>query len=352
MRLLILTQKVDVNDDLLGFFHDWIEEFAKYAEKITVIALGVGEHRLPANVKVISLGKENGASKIKYVINFYRQIWRERKNYDAVFVHINKEYVILGGLLWRLLDKKIGLWYVHKKVSFQLKLAEKLANIIFSAAPESFKLKSRKVKFVGQAVNFKKFVFNNQRREKLKDDFRIIYVGRISQIKNQRLLIEAVNILVKDKRLIKIRVELVGSPMTAKDEEYLNELKRLVKQYNLGENINFIGSVPYRWIGQYLSQADLSVNLCPTGGMDKAVLESLASGVPAIAFNKIFSELFKGYEHLFILQTDAAGELARKITVLADLTDKESIADELKNRIKKNYSLENLADKIISGLAE
>jgi len=44
--------------------------------------------------------------------------------------------------------------------------------------------------------------------------------------------------------------------------------------------------------------------------------------------------------------------LARKITVLADLTDKESIADELKNRIKKNYSLENLADKIISGLAE
>jgi len=347
MRLLILTQKVDVNDDLLGFFHDWIEEFAKYAEKITVIALGVGEHRLPANVKVISLGKENGASKIKYVINFYRQIWRERKNYDAVFVHMNKEYVILGGLLWRLLDKKIGLWYVHKKVSFQLKLAEKLANIIFSAAPESFKLKSRKVKFVGQAVNFKKFVFNNQRREKLKDDFRIIYVGRISQIKNQRLLIEAVNILVKDKRLIKIRVELVGSPMTAKDEEYLNELKRLVKQYNLGENINFIGSVPYRWIGQYLSQADLSVNLCPTGGMDKAVLESLASGVPAIAFNKIFSGILKGYEKYLILENDEAGELADKILSYINLNGKEKIIKELSDKIKADYGLEKLIKKIV-----
>lgn len=59
MRLLIVTQKVDKNDPILGFFHRWIEEFSKHCEKLTVICLQAGEFKLPANVTVLSLGKEN-----------------------------------------------------------------------------------------------------------------------------------------------------------------------------------------------------------------------------------------------------------------------------------------------------
>ena len=58
MKLLILTQKMDKNDDLLGFFHNWVSEFAKKCEKVTVISLGIGEYSLSDNVKVLSLGKE------------------------------------------------------------------------------------------------------------------------------------------------------------------------------------------------------------------------------------------------------------------------------------------------------
>ena len=58
MRLLIVTQKVDREDDLLGFFHQWIIEFAKHCESVTVICLEEGSHRLPSNVRVFSLGKE------------------------------------------------------------------------------------------------------------------------------------------------------------------------------------------------------------------------------------------------------------------------------------------------------
>ena len=59
MKLLICTQKVDTNDDNLGFFHDWIKEFARHCEKVTVICLYKGEYGLPKNVIVKSLGKEN-----------------------------------------------------------------------------------------------------------------------------------------------------------------------------------------------------------------------------------------------------------------------------------------------------
>ncbi len=59
MKLLIITQKVDMNDDVLGFMHGWVEEFSKNCEKVVVICLQKGEHDLTNNVKVLSLGKEH-----------------------------------------------------------------------------------------------------------------------------------------------------------------------------------------------------------------------------------------------------------------------------------------------------
>jgi len=79
MKLLIITQIVDRDDAILGFFHRWIEEFAKHCEQITVICLKEGKHNLPKNVQVLSLGKEDGASKVRYLFNFYRFVWNERK---------------------------------------------------------------------------------------------------------------------------------------------------------------------------------------------------------------------------------------------------------------------------------
>ncbi len=98
MKLLILTQKVDKNDPILGFFHRWIEEFANHCEQVTVICLAKGKSTLPPTVSVLSLGKEAGQSRLKYLWRFYRYLWRERQNYDTVFVHMNQEYVLLGAL--------------------------------------------------------------------------------------------------------------------------------------------------------------------------------------------------------------------------------------------------------------
>ena len=102
MKLLIITQKVDKQDAVLGFFHRWLLEFTKNFEKITVICLERGVFDLPHNAKVLSLGKEQGKSRVKYLWNFYKYIWSERKNYDTVFVHMNQEYVLLGAPIWKI----------------------------------------------------------------------------------------------------------------------------------------------------------------------------------------------------------------------------------------------------------
>src|SRR3989344_7009072 len=88
MQLLIITQTVDKNDPILGFFHRWIEEFAKNFEKVTVICLEMCEHHLPKNVKVLSLGKEAGRSKFQYLFRFYKYIWlggKKKKIYVFFF---------------------------------------------------------------------------------------------------------------------------------------------------------------------------------------------------------------------------------------------------------------------------
>ena len=63
MKLLIITQKVDMNDDNLGSFHEWLKKLAEKAD-IFVIGNYVGKYDLPENVKVFSLGKEIGVGRL------------------------------------------------------------------------------------------------------------------------------------------------------------------------------------------------------------------------------------------------------------------------------------------------
>jgi len=57
LKLLIITQKLDERDSVLGFFVGWVRELAKHFPQIIVVCLEKGEYDLPANVRGLSLGK-------------------------------------------------------------------------------------------------------------------------------------------------------------------------------------------------------------------------------------------------------------------------------------------------------
>lgn len=138
MRLLVCTQAVDSEDRALGFFHRWLEEFSKHYERVEVICLKEGSHSVPSNVRVRSLGKEEGCSLLKYVGRFYRYIWSARNEYDVVFVHMNQEYVLMGALLWRLWGKRVIMWRNHKMGTWLTRLACMLSHDICYTSPDSF----------------------------------------------------------------------------------------------------------------------------------------------------------------------------------------------------------------------
>lgn len=348
MKLLILTQKIDIDDDVLGFMHGWIAEFAKNCEKVTVVCLKKGEYELPENVKVLSLGKETGESRIKYLINFYKYIWQERKNYDAIFVHMNYEYVNLGGIFWRLLGKKIGLWYAHGKVKFQLKIAEILADKIFTSTSSGFRLPSKKLYIIGQGIDISKFKIKSLKLKVIDDKLKIISIGRISPVKNYETLVKAAVILKKQG--LDFCVEILGGPGTAKQEEYFADLKLMVAKNSLENIVNFLGPVSNRSIADYLAKADLFINTSNTGSLDKAILEAMACGLPVISCNEAFLEIFKDYKADLFFTAGNAGELAEKINGINNLNNvkRGGLGENLRNIIVADHSLPGLIKKILN----
>lgn len=351
IRILILTQKVDTNDDVLGFMHGWINEFARRCKKVTVISLYVGNHNLPDNVRVFSLGKEDGKSCLKYLYRFYKYIWQERKNYNTVFVHMNPEYVVLGGLFWRFWKKKLGLWYTHKSVNLKLKIAEKFSSIIFTASRESFRLKSNKVNIMGHGIDLSRFkdtsVYTDRGSRYKNDYFRILTVGRISPVKDYETLIKTVEI-IKNKNY-KIKVEIVGGADSVEQKKYLENLRDLVKEKSLEVEIKFVGSIPNKNILNYYKKADLFAHMSNTGSLDKVVLESFASKVPVISCNQaVVKDIFGDLGRVLSFQEGNAEGMAEKIIewIELDEPEKEVIIKKLSEKARE-HSLDNLILRIL-----
>ena len=157
MRLLIITRKVDINDDISGFFHRWIEKFSEKFDSLNVICLQKGEYSLPSNTKVFFLGKENGKSRIRELYKFYEYIWQLRKDCGAIFVHMNPIYVVLGGFFWKLYGKKIYLWHNHKNGNLITRLAILLSDVVFYTSPQSFSAKYKKSRIMPVGIDTKIF---------------------------------------------------------------------------------------------------------------------------------------------------------------------------------------------------
>ena len=349
MKLLIITQKVDRNDPILGFFHRWIIEFAKHFESIAVICLFEGEHNLPANVKVFSLGKEEGGARIsktlRYIVRFYKYIWNERKNYDVVFVHMNPIYIVLGGVLWRMWKKKISLWYTHKSVDLKLRAAEKFVHIIFTASKESFRLSSKKVFVMGHGIDcdqFKPDAYENG------DILRIITVGRITPVKNYETLMEALAIIAHEN--IHFTLEVVGVPATKEDELYNIHIHSLIQAKDIDPYIVFAGKIPHHELLGHLKKADIFVNLSETGSLDKAILEAMACGLMVVTSNEAFREMFSGDKEILMFPQRNARVLAdrlKKISAL-EMDARCALTKRLRHIIVEEHNIKILIPRILS----
>jgi glycosyltransferase involved in cell wall biosynthesis len=276
---------VDKKDSVLGFFHSWLLELGKRFEKVSVICLYEGEHDLPKNVSVYSLGKESGTSRIKYLFNFFDLIWKHRKDYDTVFVHMNQEYVLLGGLLWKILGKKIFFWRNHPYGNVGTRLSVVLSTKVFCTSTSSFTARFKKTAVMPAGIDTNLF---HPALGVVRAKHSICMVGRISPVKHIFGAVEAVNYFVKNGEQFSLTVIGDVGPKI-EDKKYMDILLQYISKNNLQSHIKFEKAVTHENLPEIYSSYEICLNLTDNGSFDKTIVEATACGAVPVVSNQSLS---------------------------------------------------------------
>ncbi len=342
MKLLLTTQMVDKDDPVLGFFHGWLLEFAKHFERIDVICLKKGAYELPAHVHIHSLGKENGVSRLKYVVRFYyyfsKIFFLERP--DFVFYHMGAVYNILCVpffLLRKLFDTKFYWWKTHGKVkALKETLALTFVDKVFTAGSKSFDRKSDKVVVVGHAIDTERFTM---REGAVHAPSACLMVGRIVPIKKIEVALRAFDSIKSEQDL---SLTLIGSPDNVPYEETLKEYCR---EHAL-TMVNFVGSRKQTEMSAFYDDAGILLHPAYEAGFDKVVLEAMATGVIPLTSIPSFEPVL-GPHGLFIPAEDAQGYAnAIKRIVRMSLGERKSLRDTLRGVVVSGHSVTSITHRI------
>ena len=339
MRLLIITQKVNSSDPVLGFFHRWVEEFSKRVKSVVVVCLQKGDYDLPGNVAVLSLGKEKWKSTLKYVFLLFYFSIRYFNRYDAVLVHMNQEYILSAGWLWKLLGKKIYMWRNHYSGSTLTDISASYCTKIFCTSHYSYTAKFGKTRFMPVGIDTEIF---KQDLSVQRIPRTILSVGRISPSKNIHVLIEALKILHEKK--MDFVADIYGDA-PAGDEVYAESLRKMVGEAGLTDRIRFFPGIPNTQTPKVYSAHQVFVNLSPNGMYDKTIFEGMACGCFVFASN---DDLRAKIDDAFMFPYGDADALAGKISAFLAMPEAEQkkVAANISTMVRDN-SLSKLADDLI-----
>ncbi|HVZ76236.1 MAG TPA: glycosyltransferase [Candidatus Paceibacterota bacterium] len=338
MRLLVCTQVLDRNDPYLGFFHAWVEELSTHFEKITVICLKEGSHALPENVRVLSLGKENNSSRPARLWRLLHYAASHRGEYDAVFVHMNQEYILAAGWLWKFFGKRIYLWRNHYAGSVLTDIAAAFCTKVFCTSKFSYTAKYAKTELMPIGVNTTLYRDTGAVRKPRS----ILFYARMSPSKRPDILVEALGLL--QQRGVAFVADIYGTPLH-KDEEFLAKLKRRVEGLGFADVVTFYpGTAPADGPAIF-SAHEIFVNLGASGMYDKTLFEAAACECLVVAASKDWTDLVDGT--VVTDEISLAGILEKELSLTE--SEKQAQKASLRRAVEDN-SLEKLGERLASAL--
>lgn len=313
------------------------------------------------NTRVVEISRNfNVFSHIRSLVSLYGLMKRER--FDVVHVHTP-----VAGLLGRVAAKFAGIecivytahgFYFHDEMSppakkifvFLERLAGSISDLIFVQSAEDLeeavkeKVAPRdKLVHIGNGVDpelFGKELYI-ERREPLKKEFGlegrtvIGYVGRIVKEKGVEELVKAASIVKKS--IPEAIFLLVGEALASDRDDCGKELDRIIEESGIEGDVVFTG---YRNdVPALLSLMDVFVLPSYREGMPRALIEAMATGLPAVAtdIRGCREEVVEGETGLLVPPGDEESLSSAIIRLARDREAMDSMGSRARRRVLEHF---------------
>ncbi|HEY3248632.1 MAG TPA: glycosyltransferase family 4 protein [bacterium] len=344
MNLLFVCLSADAADPVHATAVRWIEILAGRAEidHLAVLTLHAGEISAPPNVTIRVF---RGRSRMGTAWKFYREVSRAmQRGIDAFFVYQSGPYPVLlwPVTLWHRLP--LYYWKAHPRISTWTWLSARfVATKVFTPTPASLPLSLPNVVVVGHGIDVTRFSpvpGASPQRD-------IVTIGRVAPVKRVDAMLAA---LARCNARFGSRLRLdVYGPTLPKDDGYRRDLDRLVEELGLSTLVAFHGPVAQSEVPEILASYRLSLNFSDTA-LDKAVVESMACGLPVLSTNPAVAEILPPALRAQLIvpahDIESQAEGMHRLMGMSDPARAEMVAS-LRRLVVNGHNLEALIGRIL-----
>ena len=348
LRIIFICQAVDENDPVLATEVRRIRALATRPQirKIDVIALRSGKFTLPNHVSVHTFDQ---TSRLHKLISFYVEVVRAlKRGIDAFYISRGGPYPILLLPFRILLHKPVYQFKNHPHISLAMRFYAHFCDTkLFTPTPSSFPMSSPKIHFVGGGQDT--CLFRPSGHEPESD---LITVGRIAPSKG---LEKAINLIAESSEKNKHPYELnIYGAVYKNEQPYYESLIKLIDELGLSGRVKFKGTVKQDVLPAVLGQHRAFLSFTDTG-LDGALLEAMACGVPILSTNLRLKEFLT--EDLRLRLTLPIDDKQAQIDMLKrtlnmSASERIQLGKAERDLIVQNYSIESQFDRIVSQMKD
>jgi D-inositol-3-phosphate glycosyltransferase len=208
---------------------------------------------------------------------------------------------------------------------------------------DTYKVDENKIKRVTPGVDRK--IFSPDLSVKKENIF--LSIGRIQEQKGQLQTLEFLNNFKKIENDFKCI--FIGGPSGKYGNEYLQELKQTVKEFNLDTHVEFLNNLPQIKIIELLNKSKLLIHTSQFETFGLVAIEANTMGVPVLTTNNgSLMEIIENNKNGFLSENLIDGNVNNFVKKL--LSDGENFKEIRNNCFEKskNYSWLKTSDNLIT----
>lgn len=179
-------------------------------------------------------------------------------------------------------------------------------------------------------------------RHQIREDQQmILFMGRLNIKKGLDLLLPA---------FLEIKNQLPGAilVLAGPDDGYKQETEDFIRKNNLGERVRLVGMLTDTAKKEALSDTDMFVLPSYSEGFSIAVLEAMASGVPALVSDRVgFGDYIRRYDAAYLTPLNSEGVAKGFLKILQDKAYAQNLANRAYRMVSENFDIHVVANQLL-----